>query len=114
MNELATQAKEAYFNEIRLARLAERCGQYETALEQLARAHVLQQTSALRHAWVHLLMLRVGIRRRDWREAAGQVPRLVAALIFSRIWVPRGNSGRARVSAFVPMDVPTDLRHLIP
>jgi hypothetical protein len=114
MSELATLAREAYANEIHLARLAERCGQYEVALDQLARAHVLQQTSTLRHAWVHWLMLRVGMHGRDWREAIGQLPRLVSALIFSRVWVPRGNSGRARVSAFAPMAVPTDLRHLIP
>jgi Protein of unknown function (DUF3703) len=28
--------------------------------------------------------------------------------------VPRGNSGRARVSAFAPMPVPEDLWHLVP
>ena len=47
-------------------------------------------------------------------HVVGQVPRIVASILFSRLWVPRGNSGRARVSAFKPMPVPADLRHLVP
>ena len=60
----------------------------------------------------HGLMLVAGWHRSDWREVAGQVPRMLASLLFSRLWVPRGNTGRARVSAFRPMPVPDDLRHL--
>ena len=68
----------------------------------------------VRHTHVHWLMLAAGWRRRDWREAAGQAPRILASVLFSRLWVPKGNSGRARVSAFAPMPVPADLRHLVP
>ena len=67
-----------------------------------------------RHTFIHWCMLVAGLRRGDWREAAGQLPRMVASILFSRVWVPRGNSGRARVSAFKPMPVPADLRHLVP
>ena len=49
----------------------------------------------------------------DVREVVGQAPRIVASILFSRLWVPRGNSGRARVSAFKPMPVPADLQHLV-
>jgi hypothetical protein len=59
-------------------------------------------------------MLVAGWRRGDGREVVGQVPRMLASVLFSRLWVPRGNSGRARVSAFAPMPVPADLRHLVP
>ncbi len=41
------------------------------------------------------------------------MPRILAALLFSRIWVPIGNTGRARVSAFQPMPVAEDLRSLL-
>jgi len=51
-------------------------------------------------------MLVAGLRSHDLREVAGQVPRMVASVLFSRLWVPRGNSGRSRVSAFAPMSVP--------
>ena len=59
-------------------------------------------------------MLVAGLRRGDLREVLGQLPRIVASILFSRLWVPCGNSGRARVSAFKPMPVPDDLRHLVP
>lgn len=83
------------------------------ALVWLERAHILGQRLALPHARAHWLMLRAGWRLGDWREVLGQLPRILAALVFSRIWVPLGNSGRARVSAFRPMPLSEELRRLL-
>jgi len=105
---------ETYEREVRQADEALRREDFETAFRHLERAHVLAQRMTVRHTLVHWRMLIAGLRRRDLREAAGQVPRIVASILFSRLWVPRGNSGRARVSAFAPMHVPEDLRHLVP
>lgn len=58
-------------------------------------------------------MLKVGLLTRDWREVVGQVPRVFAALVFSKVWVPIGNPGRARVSAFAPMPLASDLQELL-
>ena len=55
----------------------------------------------------------VSVTRRHWREVIGQSTRIVAAAMFSRIWVPIGNTGRADVSAIKPMEVPDDLRSLL-
>jgi uncharacterized protein HemY len=104
---------EAYRAEVSLARLALQRRDYELCFVHLERAHVLAQRMTIRHTCVHGLMLVAGLRRRDWREAVGQVPRMLAAVLFSRLWVPRGNTGRARVSAFKPMPVPDDLHDLI-
>ncbi|MFY9315408.1 MAG: DUF3703 domain-containing protein [Burkholderiales bacterium] len=51
----------------------------------------------------------------DWpqREMLGQLARIFAALLFSRVWVPVGTTGGANVSAFAPMPVPEDLRRLM-
>ena len=49
----------------------------------------------------------------DYREVAGQLPRIFAALLFSKIWVPIGNTGRSRVSAFKPMPVPEEPQTLL-
>ena len=87
---------------------------FETAFRHLERAHVLAQRKTRRHTFIHWRMLVAGLRRGDLREAVGQVPRIVASILFSRLWVPRGNSGRSRVSAFKPMPVPADLQHLVP
>lgn len=105
---------EAYADEVWMARQALQRDDIEAGFAHLERAHVLGQRMTVRHAYVHWLMLVAGLRGRDVREVVGQVPRIVASLLFSRLWVPRGNSGRARVSAFAPMPVPEDLRHLVP
>lgn len=84
-----------------------------TALVWLERAHILGQRLSLPHARAHWLMLRAGWQLRDWREVAGQLPRILAALLFSRLWVPLGNSGRARVSAFKPMPLSAELQRLL-
>lgn len=104
---------EAYRSELKLARLALECRNFARCFFHLERAHVLAQRMTGKHARVHWLMLVAALHQRDYREAAGQIPRLIASLLFSRIWVPAGNTGRARVSALRPMPIPSDLRHLI-
>jgi hypothetical protein len=79
-------------------------GDFETAFRHLERAHVLAQRMTARHTFIHWRMLAAGLRRGDLREVVGQVPRIVASILFSRLWVPRGKSGRARISAFMAAD----------
>ena len=105
---------EAYKQEVERADEALRRDDFEAAFRHLERAHVLAQRMTGRHTFTHWRMLIAGLRCGDVREVVGQLPRIVAAILFSRLWVPRGNSGRARVSAFKPMTVPADLRHLVP
>ena len=102
-----------YVNELALARLALRCGNFDVSFEHLERAHVLAQRMTFEHVRIHWLMAVVGSHRRDHREVVGQFPRMLAALLFSTVWVPRGNTGRARVNAFKPMPIPENLRHLV-
>ena len=79
----------------------------------LLRAHIVSQRLTWQHVHVHWLMLKLGASIGDWREIRGQLSRIVAAAVFSRIWVPVGNTGRANVSALKPMPMPEDLRILI-
>jgi hypothetical protein len=102
--------REAYEAERRAARDAMARGATDVAFHHLERAHILGQRRTLRHVESHWMMLRLAVSIRDWREAFGQSTRIVAAAIFSRIWVPAGNSGRASVSAVKPMPIPEDLR----
>lgn len=104
---------DAYNEEMSLARLALHCRNYTVCFVHLERAHVLTQRKTAHHVYVHWMMLVAGWQQRDYREVVGQLPRMFAALLFSRIWVPIGNTGRARVSALKPMAVPHDLRHLL-
>jgi hypothetical protein len=103
----------AYATEISLARSAFQSRDYSQCFYHLERAHIIGQRSTLKHAYAHWLMFWVGFQQGDFREVLGQVPRMLASLVFSRIWIPRGNTGRSRVPAMKAMPIPDDLRHLL-
>lgn len=86
--------------------LAEAFGHFE-------RAHILGQRRTGLHVRAHVAMLRVAWRRRDGTALMGQLSRIVAAALLSRIWVPEGNTGGTNVSALERMPVPDDLRRII-
>jgi hypothetical protein len=103
----------AFAREYSAAREALARHDLDVAFAHLERAHVLGQRSTRRHVLVHAAMLRVGWRRRDVREILGQLPRLVAAALFSALWVPAGNTGGANVGALRSMAIPADLAELL-
>jgi hypothetical protein len=107
------ELRNAYEAELGAANTAAVEGKVEVAFHHLARAHILSQRYTSEHVHVHWLMLRLGASTGAWREVIGQSTRIVAAAVFSRIWVPIGNTGRADVSAMKPMPVPDDLRSLL-
>ena len=80
--------------------------------KSLAHAHIVGQKNTFAHTYSHFLMLRVGLRKRDFKEIFGQSTRILAALLFSRIWVPKGNTGWSDVSPFKAMPLPEELKHL--
>lgn len=108
-----TELSKAYAMALAAGETAGSNGDLVTALKHLERAHILSQRHTFAHVRVHWRMLQVGLRRRAPREVVGQMLRMVAALLFSQIWVPAGNTGGTDVSAFKPMPVPEDLRRLL-
>lgn len=105
--------RSAYAAELQSAATAASSGNAEQAFHHLARAHILGQRHTIQHVQSHWLMLKLGLSVGAWGEVAGQMSRIVAAALFSRIWVPAGNTGRANVSAFKPMPIPEDLRGVL-
>ncbi len=103
----------AYDAELAAAEGAAGRGEIELAFRHLERAHILGQRHTARHVHAHWLMLKLGASTGAWGEVAGQLSRIVAAALFSRIWIPEGNTGRANVSALKPMPVPDDLRAVL-
>jgi hypothetical protein len=95
------------------SRAARAQGEFELAFAHLERAHILGQRHTFPHLRTHWAMLLLGWQRRDARELLGQLPRLLAAAVFSRIWVPIGNTGGANVPALRPMPVPPELQALL-
>ena len=103
----------AYDAELEAADAATLGGKAEAAFHHLERAYILSQRHTREHVRVHWLMLRLGASAGAWREVLGQSTRIIAAALFSRIWVPIGNTGRANVSALKPMPIPGDLRAVL-
>jgi len=85
----------------------------QLAFSHLERAHILGQSFSIAHARTHWWMLKVGLRNRDLVEILGQIPRILGALLFSRIWVPIGNTGGARVPPFRSMPISYELQVLL-
>ena len=74
--------------------------------------HSLNRRASGTVYWI-VAMLSIGWRRRDVREVLGQLTRIIAASLFTRLWVPVGNTGGASFSATKPMDLPPDLLELM-
>ena len=105
--------RQAFENEWSQARAAREAGQLDVAFAHLERAHILGQAFTWPHVKSHLGMLHVGWLRADAREIFGQLTRIVAASVFTRFWVPVGNTGGANVSPTQPMPIPADLQAIL-
>ena len=103
----------AWASEMSNGRNARAQGDLVAAFAHFERAHILGQCFTLPHVRAHLAMLAIGWQQRDSAEVRGQIVRIVAAALFTRIWIPVGNTGGANVSALKPMPLPPDLRALV-
>ena len=109
-----TELLAALDQELRIYREARRAGDIARGWIALERAHVLSQPFLIPHLRVHGLMLGLAVHGKDVRESFGQVFRLALVPLGALTGrVPRGNTGRSRVSPFRTMPVPQDLRRLL-
>lgn len=84
------------------------------AWRYLQAAHVEGQLIFALHGHVHVRMLGLAWRTRDWPEVAGQLWRLgLVPLGHLSGRLPVGNPGRSTVSAFAPQPVPDEINTLI-
>lgn len=107
------QLRQAYWTEMAAAVDQYNTGNLKPAFAHLERAHIIGQSFPIAHARTHWWMLKVGWKRRDFVEILGQIPRILGSLLLSRIWVPLGNTGGARVPSFKSMPIPEDLHSLL-
>lgn len=106
--------KVAYVTEIETYRHARACNEPARAWQHLERAHILGQLRMRLHINSHLHMLDYAVYMRQPREVLGQVVRLVLAPLGNVTGrLPWGNNGRSHVSAFIEMDIPSDLKPIV-
>ena len=110
----ASRASAFLVDEYRNAAAAADAGQFDLAWHHLERAHIVAQTRLWPHCQSHWRMLDLAFRLHDWREAGGQVARLVLAPLGNLTGrLPVGNTGRSNVSAFAAMAIPPDIQAIL-
>lgn len=105
--------KEAFGSEMDQAIHLYAKDQLDSAFYHLERAHILGQSYIFPHTRSHWWMLKIGFKRGNFKELLGQVSRIIASILFSKIWVPLGNTGGSNVNPVKPMPIPDDLKKLL-
>lgn len=114
MGNFGERIRPAIEKELEQARELEERGDLDAAFAHLERAHVLGQADTRWHVLIHKEMLRLGARRNDAREVAGQVLRIAGAATKTPLGIyPRGNTGGANISPIQPMPIPPDLQAIL-
>ncbi|ALU44581.1 DUF3703 domain-containing protein [Pseudoalteromonas rubra] len=99
----------AFQKEMTAAKAQYEKAQYSKSFYHLERAHILGQSFIIPHTQSHWWMLKLGYKTGSVKEVLGQTARIIASVIFSKIWVPKGNTGGTNVSPIKPMPIPADL-----
>jgi hypothetical protein len=106
--------QQAFDQAIAEARQAMTQQQWQPALEQLKRAHVLGQLAVWPHFYTHWLMAGVEWRRHRFGAVAGQLIRMLLGGIGSAVGkVPTGNTGDSDISMFVSLPIAPELQQII-
>ncbi len=103
--------RNAFDHEMAIARKMYDTNNYAKCFEHLERAHILGQRHYVTHVQNHYWMYKVAVKKRDLREAVGQVVRMTLSVGSLVGTVPLGNTGRARISPIRPMPIPSDLQN---
>lgn len=110
---MRNKLKTAYNIELSEAIRLYKLNEYDNSFYHLERAHILGQKYIIPHTKSHWWMLKVGVQKRNYKEVLGQITRMIASVIFSKIWVPLGNTGGANVNPMKPMPIPSDLEKIL-
>jgi len=83
---------------------------YGQAWRHLERAHVLGQSFAWPHTYVHWKMLQFGVRIKNTKEVLGQIPRLLVGGVKSFVGkIPLGNTGGANIPPLKPLPIEPEI-----
>jgi len=107
---MKSKLRNAFENEMRLAREMYNENNYSKCFEHLERAHILGQRYYITHVRNHYWMYKVAVKVGDTREAIGQIVRIIMSVGSLAGVVPIGNTGRARINPIKPMKIPSDLQ----
>lgn len=113
-NTFANRIKKYVDIEIKQASNSLKVNDIKGSFHHLERAHVLGQAVTVEHTRVHWLMLKIGLKKKDYREVFGQLFRIIGASTKTPFGIyPTGNTGGANISPFKSLAIPDDLQEII-
>ena len=107
---MASTLKTAFNKQLNKGKTNLALKKYDQAFYYFENAHILGQKHVYRHVVSHYWILVYGFKTNNTKEVMGQVLRIVVATIFTLIWVPKGNTGGARVSAVKELPIRKELQ----
>jgi hypothetical protein len=102
--------KSEFYKQLQLGKEALKKKKYSVSFYHLENAHILGQQHLFRHTLSHYWMFVFGIKTINTKETIGQLSRIIASLLFTLIWVPKGNTGGANISPIKPIPIRKELQ----
>ena len=102
--------KQEFYNQLKLGKLTLQQKKYQISFYHLENAHILGQKHLYRHTVSHYWMLIWAINSKNNKETFGQLLRVLAAILFTLIWVPKGNTGGSDISPIKPIPIRKELQ----
>ena len=99
-----------FYKRLQLGKISLKKCEYKTAFYHLENAHILGQKHLWRHTISHYWMFVFGIKIKNRKEITGQLFRIFASLLFTLIWVPKGNTGGTNISPIKSIPIRRELK----
>lgn len=90
--------KTEFYNQLKLGRITLGNNNFKSSIYHFENAHILGQKHIIRHMMSHYWMFFLGVKSKNSKEVVGQFARIIAALLFTLIWVPIVNTGGSNIS----------------
>ena len=103
--------KSEFYKQLQLGKKALKRRAYKTSFYHFENAHILGQKHLFRHTTSHYWMLIYGFKTKNSKEIIGQIVRILASLLFTLIWVPKGNTGGTNISPIKKMPIRKELKN---
>lgn len=104
------QLKIEFYHQLQLGKELLKKKDFKKSFYHLENAHILGQKHVWRHTLSHYWMLVYGVKTKSSKETIGQFFRIIASLLFTLIWVPKGNTGGTNISPVKPIPIRKELR----
>ncbi len=102
--------KEEFYKQLRLGRIVLKEKKYKTSFYHFENAHILGQKHLIRHTISHYWMFVFGLQTKNSKEIFGQILRIIASLLFTLVWVPKGNTGGTNISPIKKIPIREELK----